>query len=278
MDRTNQGSAPEWAKLAGYVVLAVVVAAIGWSVAGNMEPATVSLATPSSTTSTDITEPVVTTTVVATTVNTPQPAATAAFNLSQERVSFGDDQQSVEVRLTNAGDAIGAWSVSTDHEALSAAPSAGELEPAESLTLTLTLDRARIEEGGFSATLTISWEDGTAELSAVADIVDTADPTIHNPRASPATVEVNAGGGCSPIQTTVSVRVRDESNLERVIVRWNDGSGSRETEMSPTGEDNFAATIGPFTRTGTITARVLAFDAHGNAGGANAGVEVVDCS
>lgn len=102
-------------------------------------------------------------------------------------------------------------------------------------------------------------------------------PIIHNPQASPASIEVS-GDGCSNDQTTISARVRDTSPLESVLVRWSpDGGAQRETAMESVGNDMFEAVIGPFTTAQTAEARIVAFDDRGNAGGASATVTVVAC-
>lgn len=278
--RSGASMIEDWPKLAAVAVVAVVLAAIGWSVAGNIQPGTVPVVTGDTTTTTSSArvDPTVGTTEEEPPVTTTAPAGAASFGFSQEGVSFGDDADTLEVELTNTGDAVGAWSVTTGNAALTIDPAGGELGPAESLTLTLSLDRTQVEQGEFTASITVSWDGGASELSAVANVVDTDNPIIHNPRANPGTVQVASGGDCSPTTTTVSARVRDSSDLERVVVRWNDGSGQVETTMSAVGDDTYEAKIGPFSAIGSTSARVVAFDVHGNAGGAAATVTVTGCS
>lgn len=270
----------EWPKLAAVAVLAIILAAIGWSVAGSFEPGTPRVAAVATTTTArQVTvDPSVTTTLLVSPVSTTSPAGTVTLKFSQEGVSFGDDGETLEVELSNDGDAMGAWSVAADHAALSVTPASGELGPAESLTLTLSLDRSQVELGEFSSVIAVTWDGGTVEMSAVANVVDTGNPIIHNPKASPGTVQVASGGDCNPTTTTISARVRDTSDLERVVVRWDNGSGQVETTMTATGEEMYEAKIGPFSVIGSVSARVVAFDVHGNAGGASASVTVTGCS
>jgi hypothetical protein len=269
----------EWPKLAAVAVVAIILAAIGWSVADSFEPGTPRVAAVVTTTTTAprVVDPSVTTTFGVSPVATTSPAETVVLGFSQEGISFGDDGETLEVQLTNDGDAAGAWSVVADHAALNVTPASGELGPTESLTLTITLDRAQVELGEFNSVISVSWDGGTAELSAVANVTDTVNPIIHSPRASPETVQVASGEDCSPTTTTISARVRDTSDLERVVVRWDNGSGQVETTMSAVGDEMYEAKIGPFSAIGSVSARIVAFDVHGNAGGASASVTVTGC-
>jgi hypothetical protein len=95
--------------------------------------------------------------------------------------------------------------------------------------------------------------------------------------ASPSAVDVAGNEECSNTRTTISAQVRDISPLDSVVVRWEDGSGARETAMESIGGDMYEATIGPFSAVGTTEARVVAFDERGNAGGASVPVSVVAC-
>lgn len=270
----------EWPKLAAVAVVAVILAAIGWSVADSFEPGTPRVAAVASTTTTApvTADPSVATTPGVSPVSTTSPAGTVVLGFSQEGVSFGEEGETLEIQLTNDGDAMGTWSVVADHAALSVTPASGELGPSESLTLTLSLDRSQIELGEFNSVISVSWDGGSVELSAVANAVDTVNPIIHNPAASPGTVQVASGEDCSPTTTTISARVRDTSDLERVVVRWDNGSGQVETTMTAVGEEMYEAKIGPFSAIGSVSARVVAFDVHGNAGGASASVTVTGCS
>jgi hypothetical protein len=103
-------------------------------------------------------------------------------------------------------------------------------------------------------------------------------PILHNPQASPAQVEVSGNPDCLDTSTTVSVRIRDRSPLETVVVRWSpDGGSNQETSMTEIGGDVFEAEIGPFTAVRSAEVRMVAIDELGNAGGATIQVPVVAC-
>jgi len=91
-------------------------------------------------------------------------------------------------------------------------------------------------------------------------------------------VEVSGSPDCLDTSTTISVRVRDRSPLETVVVRWSpDGGSNQETAMNDVGGDVFEAEIGPFTTVHSASVRMVAIDELGNAGGATIEVPVVAC-
>jgi hypothetical protein len=103
-------------------------------------------------------------------------------------------------------------------------------------------------------------------------------PIIHNPQASPPSVQVSGAAECSNTQTTISARIRDSSPLESVVVRWSPNGGTAtETPMNSVGNDMFEGVVGPFTTVHTAEVRIVAFDERGNAGGATTSVAVVAC-
>lgn len=271
-------------RLAGVGVLAVVLALIGFSVASRFEPSTgpgpvlavgpeettTTVATTSSLASGATTSTQSSQSVESTTSTIPLPAT---LSLSQEILDFGEAEDSLQLQISHTAGGAAAWQLTSDNPLVAVEPSSGTIEPGSTATVSISVDRSQIPEGEFEASLTLSWPDGEVSTGVVAAFED--NPIIHNPQASPSTVQV---GGCSPGQTTVSARVRDSSELERVIARWSsDGSTIRETALNPAGDDIYQGVIGPYEVTGTDGVKVVAYDVRGNAGGASVNVTATAC-
>lgn len=272
----------DWWRVAAVGVVAVVLSLIGFSVASRFEPSGGSAAPPvtgasTSTSSTPTTiSPFVTSTVGEETTSTTAEAQAGSLALSEESLEFGENGENVELEVIHTSGAATSWSLASEHPGISVSPSEGELGSGESVAVTVTLDRTQIEEGEFEASVTLSWDGGEAEARVSA--VHEDNPIIHNPTATPSSVEVDGGGDCTPTRTTISARVRDTSEVEQVIARWSpDGSGTVETPMSPVGGDVYEAAIGPYSAAGTDSVKVVAFDNRDNAGGASVEVTVTPC-
>ncbi len=285
-DQSEQGTAPprgDWWKLAGVAVLAVVLGLIGFNVASSFQPSTGPAAGPTSTEGRTTTSTPGTSSPAIPSTTGSQPASTteqvieeASLALSEENLDLGEDRDTAEVEVVHTGGGPGTWSIEAGHSAFSLTPSQGDLAAGETAPITVTLDRAQIEEGEFEAILTLTWGAGQAEVLVTA--VHEDNPIIHNPSASPQSVQVAAGGACSPTQTTVSARVRDTTEVDRVIARWSpDGSSTRETIMRPVGNDIYEGLIGPFEVVRTDSVKIIAFDVRENAGGAAISLSVVEC-
>jgi len=285
---------PEWVRLGIFAAVTVVIGLIGLAIAAQFDPldpqptvpvaespeqpggTTTSTLASSTTTSdggsTGSTADDGSSTTTATTV----PSSPADFEISTETIDFGSDATVNQFEIANSGGSPGTWQVAVSSEAISLSSGEGELGAGETATVEMSLDREGIEEGDLAETITVSWEGGQAELEVVGSHEDL--PIIHNPQASPASVEVSGDAECTNNQTTISARVRDTSSLEAVVVRWSpDGGAQRETAMESVGNDMFEAVIGPFTTVQTAEARIVAFDDRGNAGGASASVAVAAC-
>lgn len=272
---------PEWRRMGLFFVITIVIGLLGFAVSAQFQPhqlppgegtspSTSTIPAPTSTTI-----GVTTTTVATDTTNaTTAVSGPASLEVSTDTVDFGDQGTSAELEIVNGGGNAASWTLASSSDALAVSAGSGEIAGGETVTIELVLDRSTIEEGDLEETLTLSWPDGDLEIAVVATHED--NPIIHNPQASPTTVEVE---GCDVTSTTVTARVRDTSPLESVVARWSpDGSGQRETAMEPVGNDMFEGVIGPFTATGTFDVRIVAFDERGNAGGASTAVSVTDCS
>lgn len=284
METNPTTSGPDWLKLAIVAVVAVGLSALGWAISDGFQLAptgdpVAAAVGPSTTTSTTLAAlagsgPTTTEAAIAPTSTT---AAQPAFlEVSTTEIDFGDSSDAVELSVVNSGGGSATWGVETAGSGIVVIPSNGELGPGASAALEVTLDRSQIPEGEFSTELAIVWSGGRAAISVSA--VHNDNPVIHSPKASPASVVTASGQSCDPTLTTVSARVRDTSDLEEVVVRWNNGSGTVESRMEPTGDDIFQARIGPFSKEGSMPVKVVAFDILGNAGGAAITVEVGPCS
>lgn len=272
----------DWKKMGWFAIVAVAVGFLGLAVSSRVEPLTPPPTTMEAGPSSESTAPVATTSTtigISTTTNptgstsTTVAAAPGSLEVSSEAIDFGEAGTTGELVISNTGGEAAEWTLSSSSEVVVVSLGSGELEPGETLTVDLALDRDRIEEGDLSETLLLSWAGGEVEVGVVGSHED--NPVIHNPQASPATVGVE---GCPGTQSTVSARVRDTSPLQSVVVRWSpDGSGELESAMEAVGDDMFEAVVGPFTTTGTKEVRIVGFDERGNAGGASATVTVTDC-
>lgn len=270
-----------------FVVVTVVVGLIGFAVSarfepldppsGGTQPGAISDTT-TTTTTTTAPDSATTTSGESTTSTTASSDTTlpGSLSVSAESVDFGADGIAGQFEIINDGGAPAGWSLESSSDAISLSSFEGETAGGESTAIDLSLDREEIEEGELAETVTLTWDGGQIEIAVAATHED--NPIIHNPQASPSSVEVSGDEECTNTQTTVSARIRDTSPLESVVVRWSpDGGGEQETEMTAVGNDMFEAVIGPFTVERSATARIVAFDERGNAGGATTTVNVVAC-
>lgn len=268
-----------------FVVVTVVVGLIGFAVSARFEPLdppaggaqsdAISVATTTTTTAPDSATTTAGESTTSTTVSS-DTTVPGSLSVSAESVDFGADGIAGQFEIINEGGGPAGWSLESSSDAISLSSSEGETAGGESTAIDLSLDRDEIEEGELAETVTLTWDGGQIEIAVAATHED--NPIIHNPQASPASVEVSGDEECTNTQTTVSARVRDTSPLESVVVRWSpDGGAEEETEMTAVGNDMFEAVIGPFTVERSATARIVAFDERGNAGGATTTVNVVAC-
>ena len=272
--------AHDWAKLAAVAVVALVLGLIGILVAAGSEPVTAPPVEASATTTTTVTSTTSSTSVLAPASPPPTGADTTTtvavegeIEVVTSSVDFGEASTEAVIEIVNTGQGSASWTAESSSEAIVLSAATGELGTSETSNITLTLNREGITEGDLSETITISHSAGDVAVAVTGSHED--NPIIHNPQASPSTVTV---GGCSGSTATVSARVRDTSELERVFVRWSpDGSATTETALSLAGNDIYQGTVGPFTTPQTASMRVIAFDVRGNAGGARLSLTVNAC-
>lgn len=271
-----------------FVVVTVVVGLIGFAVSARFEPldppsggarpGAISVTTTTNTTMTTAPDSATTTPGDSTTSTTVSSDTTlpGSLTVSTESVDFGAEGIAGQFEIINDGGGPAGWSLETSTDAISLSSVEGETAGGESTAIDLSLNREEIEEGELAESVTLTWDGGQIEIAVAATHED--NPIIHNPQASPSSVEVSGNEECTNTRTTVSARIRDTSPLESVVVRWSpDGGGQQETAMTAVGNDMFEAVIGPFTVERSATARIVAFDERGNAGGATTTVNVVAC-
>jgi len=282
MEINPNTSRADLAKLAMVGVVAVGLSALGWAIADNFQNvppvAQVAAAAESTTTTSTLVAAadVAPTTTVRLSTGSTTPQEPAVLELSELEVDFGDSTDSFDLSVANIGGGPANWGVEASGSGLVVIPSNGQLGSGESVTLEVALDRSQIPEGEFSGELAIVWADGRADVTVAA--IHNDNPVIHNPMASPSTVVTAKGQNCTPTLTTITARVRDTSELDLVLVRWDNGARVVESQMSLVGEDNYEAQIGPFSAEGPLSAKVVAYDIFGNAGGAAITVTVEPCS
>jgi hypothetical protein len=282
-ERRSLSLSEDWWRVAGVVALGALLSVIGFNVASTLEPSgspsPVAAADDTTTTSnpTSTSQPATETTGDAAATTAPSVASgPAALALSSPEVDLSDGASAAALDIVHTAGGPADWSLSSDHSGVTVTPSEGRMGPGESVSVEVDLDRDQVEEGELSSTLTLTWDAGEASARVTARLAD--NPIIHNPAASPASVTVDDAGNCSPTQTTVSARVRDTSELDRVIARWSpDGSSTRETVMRPVGEDVYEGSIGPYETVRTDSVKVVAYDIFENAGGASISVVVEAC-
>lgn len=263
-------------QIAIFGVVALVLGLLGLVVSAQFEPLepplTIPIGSPSSTVS-GVSSTTTTsgfeapTTIPGAGVTTTPPTA-ANLVLDQTQIDFGDSDSVRSVRLDNDGGQPATWDATSTTQTMLISPSSGTLGPGESITIDLSLDRSAAPEGDLSESVDIVWQAGSIGLGVVGS--NNVNPVLHNPQVSPSALKVD---GCSPTQATVSVRVRDASPLSSVVVRW----AGQETQMIDVGSEMWEGVIGPFGSAEQQTVRVVAFDEHGNAGGAAVTVDVTAC-
>jgi hypothetical protein len=280
-----EGYRPNLGSMGVFVIVTLVLGLLGWAISAQFDPldspATVpatqappEAAAPTATTVPDGASP--STTVPGTSPSSTAPAAPASFQVSTESIDLAGDGSAAEFELSNTGSQAGAWTAVSSNPAIALSAGEGELAGGDSVVIEMTLDRETVVDGDIAENITVTWSGG--ELVIPVTGTHDANPIIHNPQASPASVQVSGAAQCANTQSNISARIRDASPLESVAVRWSpDGSAEQETQMTTSGDDIYRGVVGPFTAVQTATLKIVAFDERGNAGGANLTLTVVAC-
>lgn len=276
------GELSDGAKLGIFALVTLMVGLLGIGVSAQFEPIQgPENAPPVAEGSTTTTAPGSTTTTIgigttAPRAETTQPAVPGTIEVSTDAIDFGDEATTGQFEISNTGGQPIEFAVEPSVETIVLSAGGEELGAGDTVTYDVVLDREGVIEGEIQESITVTWDGGSVAIAVTGIHMD--NPVLHNPQASPAQVEVSGSPDCPNTRTTISVRVRDRSPLETVVVRWSpDGGSNQETPMTEVGDDIFEAEIGPFTTVQTASARVVATDELGNAGGASIDVPVVAC-
>ncbi len=206
----------------------------------------------------------------------PVPPTPASLAVSKNTVVFDDGVVSLTVELRNEGDAPTDWQSRVDVGGVSVSPSGGVLDGGASVTVEIALDRTELVEGLTEGHLVLTSPESSLQVALEAMFFD--DPALQAPVLADNEIFV-LGGACVPLQTTISVVRTDRSPLAKVSARWSpDGRSSVETELTPSGANTYAGTIGPYSFIGSTDIQVTAVDTFGNAGGASTTLTVTRCS
>lgn len=277
------GALGDGAKLGVFALVTLLLGLLGLAVSAQFEPLEIPEGTvppvANDTTTTSNPANATTTIQIGTTApdsNTTQPATPGTIEVSTETIDFGEDANTAQIDIANSGGQTISFALEPSVETIVLSAGGQELDPGESVTYDVLLDRETVAEGEIDESIAVTWDGGNLTIAISAIQMD--NPILHNPQASPAQVEVSGSPDCSNTTTTISVRVRDRSPLQNVVVQWSpDGGSNRETAMTDIGGDIYEADIGPFTTVHTAAVRVVATDELGNAGGATIEVPVLAC-
>ncbi len=271
-----------WVKGLAFAAVALLMGVIGFAVSAQFEPldtpptipiaADTSTTAPLGVTTTTVLPSETSTTESSTATSTTLPPDDALLVVDDTALDFGDSDSVRSFVLTNNGGIASSWDISPGASWVSVSSGSGELAPEASVTIEVTIDRLEADEGDIEETMEVVWDGGTIDVTMTADT--NANPILSVPQVSPESVVENAGTFCRPTQATVTVRVRDASPLDSVVVRW----GGQETPMIDTGNDMWEGVVGPFLTVGQETVRIVAFDDLGNAGGAATTIDVTPCT
>lgn len=275
----------DWWKLAAVAAVAVALAGLGTVIASNLAPSSASRGSETAQPNTTTAKQTLTTIVSG-------PAATTSSSLSSSTtiggapafiepsdtiLEFGDTDTTHGLDLTNTGETPASWTILSANASLTASPSAGEIEAGEVESVSIVLDRQTLDEGELDATLTLTWDNSEQQIFVRG--VHAENPIIIGPTATPSIVFSQGLSTCSPAKTTITVRVKDTSELAGVLVRWTSGGdgGTVEVLMTAVDEENYQAVIGPFTTIAPPNVKIVARDIHDNAGGAAVALVVAPC-
>jgi RNA polymerase sigma factor (sigma-70 family) len=177
-------------------------------------------------------------------------AAPGDLRVSSRTLRLGARQKG-SVQLRNAGGTALDYTVSSRVAWLSVSRTKGSLDAGAGSALTITADRATLDEGSSTGTVAVSWSGGTV-LVSVQVSVDNA----------PVVGALQVGGPSDCSGRTITTTATD-ATLQSVRVAWSGPSGNGQKAMTASG-GGWTASIGPFPIGGSVTATVTAVDRAGH--------------
>ncbi len=285
MNEVNSRDAKDRWKLGAVVAFAIALAGLGTIIASNLAPTPVLIdpvAAPNTTTTSRETATTPASLVTVATrasgqSSTSLPTAPAMLELSDTVFDFGDTDTTLGFEITNNGGTATSWAIHSSDPSVVASPADGGIGPGEVVEGSVSLDRTLVSEGELDAILTLEW--GGEEQQIFIRGAHADNPIIIGPKATPSTVFSQGLSTCSPAKSTITVRVRDTSDIAEVLVRWSSGGNSVtvETPMELVDVESYTAVIGPFTTIASPNVKIVATDIHDNAGGAAVALTVLAC-
>ena len=208
------------------------------------------------------------------------PAAAAHLSIGAGSIAFGGGRSSSSTRrtvtLTDDGGQPLTWTATRTGAGYSVSPGSGTLNPGQSVTLTVVLNRANLAEGSARGTLDV----GASPAGQSFHLPLTG--SVNNPpaitlRSSSTTLAYSAAGtGCLAQVGGLSALVTDDSGVSSVVLSWSDG-GSHSVSLSQDGAPWYGS-YGPFSAVRNYTLTVTATDVNRNAGTLRFTVSVVSCA
>lgn len=198
------------------------------------------------------------------------------LTVSQSSIDFGSTRASVAILLTNEGDQPTSWSASIGSGPYAVGDVGGTLEPGDSTTINISMDRSGWAEGDYADTLAIVGDDDdeSVQISGSVEIA----PVFLRPQARPDTVFIPNTRVCGPSTTTISVIVQDDAAIDEVYVRWDPAGGNGvRTELVYQGNNVYSAQIGPFVAPGDVSPTITATDSRGNSSTTDVALIAVQC-
>ena len=284
MSEGNSKETRDWLKLVAVVGVGVVLAGVGTILVSNLAPSSITagavIALASTTTQRQIATSTLPTPVVATAATSPATslgAVPAAIEMSESIFDFGDTATTASFDLTNTRGVSASWSIQSSTSSVSTSPEGGDVGAGGVETVSITVHRETLDEGEWDAILTLVWGGGEQQIFVRG--LHSDNPIIIGPTATPSTVYSQGLSACDPAETTITVRVKDTSELAEVVVRWSGGGDGSlvDTPMATVDGENYQAVIGPFNTIAPPIVKVVARDIHDNAGGAPVPLAVVAC-
>lgn len=192
----------------------------------------------------------------ATEVTNPLHPDAGSIVVSSSVVDLGHAAPSGAVVLSNSGGQPADWTLTRN----TASPFvwsavAGSLDPGETVTLAVSVDRSSLGERTYTGTFTIEGAGKASSVEVRARVE--RDPQITDVRG-PSSIS------CSSPSGVVVATVTDESDLDSVVLRWSGPGESGQRPMVEHGIDDWEGFLEPEPVGGEWTFTVAATDRRGN--------------